>query len=260
MTPLIIANWKMNPVSSKEAKALLEFVRQEIRRMKNKNLEVVFCPPFLWMENFNNILGGAGRQASIIKLGSQNIFWEFKGAYTGEISAPMLKGLGVKYVIIGHSERRNYFSETDQMVNQKLKAALKFGLKPILCIGEKERGASDQIGEALSIVSEQLKQGLEGISSSKISEITIAYEPIWAIGTGDACSSDQAMEAGLFIRKILAKMYNRKAAENIRIVYGGSVNSQNAASYVKEARLNGLLVGGASLIGSEFVKIIESVK
>jgi len=169
--------------------------------------------------------------------------------------------LGCQYVIVGHSERRNYFGETVQIINQKLKIALRYGLKPILCIGETERNdANDEQDTVSKVLTEQLEQGLSGINQGKITEVVIAYEPIWAIGTGNFCSFQQAQEAGLFIRKVLTKLYSRKIAEKISILYGGSVNSQNSSSYVKEARLNGLLVGGSSLVVSEFVRILESLR
>ncbi len=166
----------------------------------------------------------------------------------------MLKGMGCNYVIVGHSERRKYFDETNEMVNKKLLAALKARLKQILCVGEKEEE------EMSFVIKSQLIEGLENINRAQMRDIAIAYEPVWAIGTGNPCQPDDAMKAGLFIRQTLSKLYNRKLAEEIPIIYGGSVNSKIAADYIKEAKMNGLLVGGASLDGAEFVKIIKQIK
>jgi len=198
-----------------------------------------------------------------VVFGAQDCFWEQKGAFTGEISPLELKNLGCQYVIVGHSERRKYLKETDEMINKEIKMVLKSRLKPILCLGEEARDTFNSDGKPLNemslIVAEQLEKALLGISASRIREMTIAYEPIWAIGTGSACSSDDAMKAGLFIRKTLAKIYDRTTAEKARIIYGGSVNSKNVNEYVKEARMDGVLVGGASLNASEFIRIIEKI-
>jgi triosephosphate isomerase len=177
----------------------------------------------------------------------------------------MLKNLGCQYVIIGHSERRQYFQEADEMINKKLKAALKVRLKPILCIGEEARDAFNSEGRVLNemslIVGEQLEKALVDIPMARIREIVIAYEPVWAISTntGIPCSPDDAMKAALFIRKILSKLYSRPIAEKVKIIYGGSVDSRNMVDYIKGARMDGVLVGGASLNASEFVKMVEKV-
>ena len=256
--PLVIANWKMNPATQKEAEHLFVAVKKEIRKIKEA--EIVICPPFVWLGKFCSLLGS---DISNFQLGSQDCFWEEKGAYTSQISPLMLKNLGCRYVIIGHSERRKYFKESDELINKKIKTALKTRLRPILCLGEEVRDTFDSQGQPLNEmslkVSEQLEKDLTGIPVAKIREIVIAYEPIWAIGTGIPCSSDEAMKAALFIRKTLAKFYNRPIAEKVKILYGGSVTSQNAADYVKGASMNGLLVGGASLNATEFVKIVEKV-
>lgn len=221
MKPLIIANWKCNPTTLNEAKKLFN---------KVKNLDAVICPPFVYL--------------SILKspsLGAQNCHYEQSGAYTGEVSNTMLKDLGVEYVIIGHSERRIHFKETDETINKKLKAAFKMGLKPILCIGEKK-------GEnARRIIASQLREDLRGISKKDLKKIVIAYEPIWAIGTGDFCKPDKAKKALDFIRKKI----------NTKILYGGSVNSKIARGYTKIG-FNGLLVGGASLNAEEFINIVKN--
>jgi len=258
--PLIIANWKMNPTTQKEAEHLFGAVEKGVRKIKEA--EMVICPPFIWLSFFKSSASFRSK-AFKIQLGAQDCFWEEKGAYTGEISPLMLKNLGCQYVIIGHSERRKYFQESDELINRKIKTALKVRLRPILCLGEEVRDTFDSQGQPLNEmslkVSEQLEKDLMGISTAKIREIVIAYEPIWAIGTGVPCSPDEAMKAALFIRKTLTKFYNRPIAERVKILYGGSVTSQNAADYVKGASMNGLLVGGASLNATEFVKIIENV-
>ncbi len=245
MKNLIIANWKMNPENAKEAKKLFDAVKKETRsrRQGTSGLEVVICPPFIYLY----LLKGLG-------LGAQNVFWEEKGAYTGEISAPMLKDLRVEYVIVGHSERRKYFGETDEIINKKLKKILAEGLTPILCVGE---NASE---EPSSVLGKQVTEGLRRVSNvnGQLSNVIIAYEPVWAIGTGNNCSVDKAQTALLLIKKIISQLYTRELANSIRILYGGSVNSQNSAPYIKEAGFNGLLVGGASLDPEEFIKIIKS--
>ena len=255
LKPLVIANWKCNPVTPKEAEHLFTAIKNGIGRIEE--VEVVICPPFIWL----SLLSASAKGGPAF--GAQDCFWEGKGAYTGEVSFLMIKNLGCQYVIIGHSERRKYFQETDEIVNKKLKAALKARLKPILCVGEEARDAFNSEGRPVNemslVVAEQLEKDLSGISLSRIRDIVIAYEPIWAIGTGNPCSSDDAMKAALFIRKTLNKLYNRTIAEKVKILYGGSVNSQNAVDYTKGARMDGLLVGGASLNASEFVKIVKKV-
>ena len=240
MKPLIIANWKMNPQTIKEAKRLFNLVKKGVKNIKKA--EVVICPPYVQFSIFNF-------QFSNIKLGAQDCSWEQKGPYTGEISPAMLKDAGCQYVIIGHSERRRYFKETDEMINKKLKVALKTKLNPILCIGETKEEREQ--GTTESVLRHQLVSDLEGISNTRFPQIVFAYEPIWAIGSGKPCDVEEAQKMGLLIRKIISK--------NVRILYGGSVNSKNAGGYIKEAGLQGLLVGNASLDAKEFIKIIKSV-
>lgn len=212
MKPLIVANWKMNPASLTEAKKLFDAIKKGIKNIKGA--AVVICPPFQYL--------------SFIKSGAQDVFWEDLGAYTGEISGLMLKNMGVKYVIIGHSERRKYFKETDEIIKKKIQAALKQNLKPILCI------------DKISQIPKDIKRNL-----------IIAYEPLFAIGTGKACSPGRAKQMRLGIRRIVDS--------KTPILYGGSVNSQNAQSYIKEAGFHGLLVGGASLKPKEFVDIVKTI-
>lgn len=256
---LIVGNWKMNPVSVKEAKNLAESVRKEVSRFKNNNVEVVICPPSIWLGFLAPFLSNDSRKKALLKMGGQDAFWETKGAYTGEVSAAMLKNLGCQYVILGHSERRRYFQESDQLINEKVKAALKSGLEVILCVGEQEK--EDEGSDDVSLaIKDQLEADLEGVSASKIDDVTIAYEPVWAIGTGQPCSPHQAMEAALFIRKILTRLYSRKTADKTRVLYGGSVTSRNAVDYLNDLQMNGLLIGGASLKADEFIKIIEKTE
>jgi triosephosphate isomerase len=241
MKNLVVANWKMNPISQKEAEDIFEKVKCVA---KVTNVEVVVCPPFIYLFLLKEL---ALRTPSSLGLGGQNICSEEKGAFTGEVSAIMLKDLGIEYVIIGHSERRKYFNETDESVNKKIKLAINAKLKVIFCIGETadERGS----GKKNEVLERQIKQGLAGIEN--LNDINIAYEPVWAIGTGNNCSVEETRESILFIKKFVGN--------DMRVLYGGSVKSENSGAYIKEAMSNGLLVGGASLIAEEFVKIIKSV-
>ncbi len=251
MKPLIVANWKCNPQTLQEAKRLFDLVKIGVKNIKK--VEEVICPPFIYLSAIKPY------NHKVIKLGAQNCFWEKEGAYTGEISLSMLKDIGCKYVIVGHSERRGYFKETDEMINKKLKAVLKEKLTPILCVGETKEQRNN--GETDKILRKQVETALKNVSSFKfqVSRLYIAYEPIWAIGTGEPCDVEEAQKIGLLIRKIILRLYSSKSAKNVQILYGGSVNSKNAAGYIKEAGLQGLLVGGASLKAKEFIKIIKAV-
>jgi len=234
MKNLIAGNWKMNPVSQKEAEDIFNAVKSGT---ENTTAEVIICPPNIYLP----ILSG-------LTLGAQNIYFEEKGAFTGEVSAAMLKDLGVEYVIIGHSERRKYFGETDELINKKIKKALEYGLKVIFCVGEtaEERDA----GKKNEVLERQLKIGLTEIDN--LENINIAYEPVWAIGTGNNCGIEETKESINFIREFVRS--------DTRIIYGGSVKSENSGAYIKEAGANGLLPGGASLIPEEFIKIVESAE
>ena len=208
----------------------------------------LFAFPYLSIIN-NNL--------SFIKLGAQNCFWKDKGPYTGEVSPQMLKSMGCKYVIVGHSERRQVFKETDEMVNVKIKETLKAKLQPIFCIGETEE--EKRAGKTFQVLEREIKKGLDKVSKKEIEKVIIAYEPIWAIGTGKACEENEVMTIALFIKKLMSRLYNKKVADNIRILYGGSVDSKNAPDYLRESKMQGLLVGGASLNSKEFIKIIKSL-
>ena len=248
MKLLVIANWKMNPLTEKEVKRLFTSIKKGLKG--RKNIEIVICPPFPYLSIINNLL-------SSIKLGAQDCFWKDKGPYTGEVSPQMLKNIGCKYVIVGHSERRETFKETDEMVNIKIKEILKAKLQPIFCIGETEE--EKKAGKTFHVLEREIKKGLDKISKKEIEKVIIAYEPIWAIGTEKACEENEVMTVALFIKKLVSRLYNKKVADNIRIIYGGSVNSKNASDYLRESKMQGLLVGGASLNSKEFIKIIKSL-
>jgi len=241
----IIGNWKMNPKTFKEARELFEGVKKAVK--KSGDVKVIICPPALWLKEFSP---GSNLNLS---LGAQNCHWEASGAYTGELSPQMLADAGAEFIIIGHSERRNYMGESDEIVNLKIKAALRAKLRPILCVGERT-------GEEMSLVVEnQLTKDLAGLSVNQMKEIMIAYEPVWAIGTGNNCLPDNALSATLFIKKIITKLYSRFLADKTPIIYGGSVHADNEDSYVNQARMNGVLVGGSSLETDEFIKIINDL-
>ncbi len=242
--PLIAGNWKMNTTVG-EAVELVSEMRRGLDEVAG--VEKVVCPPFISLAAVKEVIKG-----SSIKLGAQNLYFEEKGAYTGEISPLMLAKL-CDFVIIGHSERRQYFGETGEIVNKKVQAALRVELKPILCIGE--RLEENEAGRTEGVVAEQLRSSLSGIDS--LDGLVIAYEPVWAIGTGKAATGRQANEAIGFIRHSLAQLYNEDIAQEVRILYGGSVNAANAAEFINQPEVDGALVGGASLKASEFLSIVK---
>jgi len=236
--PVIAGNWKMNTTVG-EATELAKIMRGELDKIIN--VDKVICPPFVSLAPVGELIKG-----SSVKLGAQNLYFAEKGAYTGEISPLMLADL-CEFVIIGHSERRQYFKETGEVVNKKIVAALKVGLKPILCIGE--RLEENEAGKTEEVVTEQLRSSLASIED--LDGLIIAYEPVWAIGTGKAATSEQANETISFIRQNIAKLYSDKIAQGIRILYGGSVTSTNAAEFMHQPEIDGALVGGASLKATE---------
>lgn len=252
---LIIANWKMNPDTLVEAEELSVSIARGLASVNN--LEVVVCAPFVYLTILANI---ANRKFS---LGGQNCFYEQKGAYTGEVSASMLKDLGSEYVIVGHSERKKYFGENNEIINKKTKAALKAGLNVILCIGEETRDSFDSRGqwtkEIDPALKDQLMEALADVKKPQMLKISIAYEPVWAIGTGNPATPDDVFSVKLFIRKILSELYDRKTADSIRVLYGGSTDKKNASMFTKEGQADGLLVGGASLDETEFLGILKSI-
>ena len=244
--PVIAGNWKMFNTTS-EAATLVNELIPVVARFSDR--EIVVCPPFTALAAVKPILSETG-----IKLGAQNVHWEDKGAFTGEISPAMLKDAGCDYVILGHSERRQFFAETDENVNRKLKAVLKAGLIPIVCVGESlsEREA----GITSTVVSRQIKIGLDGIDAENAKKIIIAYEPIWAIGTGRTASATDANAVCAFIRLTLTGMLGTPVADAIRIQYGGSVKPENIDELMGSSDIDGALVGGASLKAADFGRIV----
>lgn len=246
--PIIAGNWKMN----KTVKEAQELVRGLIQKLKGiRDVDIVVCPPFIALEEVAKIIPGTN-----IQLGAQDVHWEDSGAYTGEVSCPMLLELGCQYVIIGHSERRAYFGETNETVNKKAQAVLKYNLTPIICVGE--RLEQREKGQTFEVITDHLKGGLKDISLAEAKKIVIAYEPVWAIGTGITATPEQAQEAHNFIRNLLKQLYNEEVANLIRIQYGGSVKPENITDLMAKDDVDGALVGGASLKIDTFVKIVKS--
>ena len=246
--PFIAGNWKMNKTVG-EACDLVRELKTTISGITGK-VEVAVAPPFTALHAVRKELEG-----SSIRLAAQNLYWEERGAFTGEVSPPMLKEVGCHYVIIGHSERRQFFGETDETVNRRIKAALPQGLKVIFCIGEtlKER----EEGKTFSVIERQMEGGLKGLGDKEIGDMVIAYEPVWAIGTGKTATPEQAEEVHRFIREKLGKLYSRKVSEEIRIQYGGSVTPENIKGLMNQPNIDGALVGGASLKAESFSKIVR---
>ena len=243
---IIAGNWKMNMLPNEAIK----FIDEIAPLVKDTKNEVVLCVPYI--DLFYSLLTA---QNTNIKIGAQNMHQEEKGAYTGEVSAEMLKSIGVEYVIIGHSERRQYFSETDETVNKKIKAAFEYGLKPIVCVGENLEQREDGVAE--EIITKQTELALDGLSKDQVKNTIIAYEPIWAIGTGKTATSEDANNSVKAIREKIAKLYGKEVAEEVIIQYGGSVKSSNAAELFSTSDIDGGLVGGASLKPEEFAKIVN---
>jgi triosephosphate isomerase (TIM) len=248
-TPLIVGNWKMNKTASQAA----IFVGELIQHLSPSptGVELVVAPPFTALESVGRILG----TRAPIQLGAQNLFWEAQGAYTGEISAPMLKDLGCRYVILGHSERRTLFGERGDGIRRKIQAAFAHGLRPILCIGESL--AQRDTGSTNEVLTQQIHESLSGFAAEDLTSLTIAYEPIWAIGTGRSATTEQAVAAHQAIRSVLAATASPVIAEGTRILYGGSVTTQNIASLLSSSEVDGALIGGACLEVSSFATIAQ---
>ncbi|WP_417203135.1 triose-phosphate isomerase [Acetoanaerobium sticklandii] len=244
--PIIAGNWKMH----KTIAEALEFVEKIKAEVAGTDVETVICTPFTQLKDIKQAVKDTN-----IKVGAQNMHYEEKGAFTGEISAAMLKELMVDYVIIGHSERRQYFNETDETVNKKVKKALAYEITPIMCVGEslEEREAE----KTKEIVKDQTKKGLEGLTNEQVSSLVIAYEPIWAIGTGKTASSQDANEVIAYIREVVKDMYSEEVSEEVRIQYGGSVKPSNVEEIMNESDIDGALVGGASLEASDFTALVN---
>jgi triosephosphate isomerase len=247
---LLIANWKMNK-GLVQSQQFAEELKAHFEKQKGIVDEIVLCPPFTSLEAVHRKLNGTE-----MKLGAQNVYYESSGAYTGEISCGMLKSCGCDYVIAGHSERRRYFNETNAIVNKKVLIALDEGLKPILCIGETLQEHEDKITEA--VIDEQLSSCLSHVNIEDIPNVVIAYEPVWAIGTGKNATSHQAESVHNFIRKKLKKLYSEEISQNARVIYGGSITPENAKELFAPQTINGGLVGGASLEVASFIEIINS--
>jgi len=248
---IIAANWKMNMTQTESA----EFVRSLLLDIGDiREVDVVIIPPFTAIAKVTESLG----KAQNIKVGAQNMHWERSGAFTGEISAALLRDLFVRYVVLGHSERRTLFGETDEIVNRKLRAAHEATLKPIVCVGETlEQRDADRVEKVLA---KQLRGSLAGLDAKEFQETTIAYEPVWAIGTGRNATPEQAQQAHAFIRETLAELSDQATADKIRIQYGGSVKPSNARQLMSQADIDGALVGGASLEARSFAEIINAAR
>lgn len=244
--PIIAGNWKMNK-TPEEAK---ELVTALVPLVKDAKCDVVICPPFVDLCAVKPIIAGTN-----IHLGVQNIHWAEKGAFTGEISADMLKAHGVEYAIVGHSERRQYFGETDATVNQRAKAAIAAGITPIICVGESLEQRESGVTNA--VVSGQTEAALDGIEAKDVETLVIAYEPIWAIGTGKTATKEDANATIAVIRGAIAEVYGKDVAEKVRIQYGGSMNPKNASELMSMPEIDGGLIGGASLKAEDFSKVVN---
>jgi len=242
--PFIAGNWKMNTTVAEAERLVLEMLE---RLDRIEGVEKVLCPPFVSLVGIGMML-----ENSSIKLGAQNMYFESKGAYTGEVSPPMLKEL-CEFVILGHSERRWYFGETDEIINRKVRAALANELKPILCVGE--RLEENEAGNTQEVIGRQVRGALNGIEP--VPDLVVAYEPVWAIGTGKAASGKQAAATIQFVRDVVRELWDKSVAQDLRILYGGSVTSANVAEFIALLEIDGALVGGASLKADEFVGIVK---
>ena len=245
---LIAGNWKMNKTPA-DAVTLIQETAALIG--KQTDVDVVVCPPFIALESASRALEG-----STLKLGAQNMHFEASGAFTGEISAPMLRAFFATHVILGHSERRTYFGENDELINKKVLAALRNQLRPILCVGETL--AEREGGSTLKVVQTQTERDLEGVSKELAASVIIAYEPVWAIGTGKVATTEQAQEVHAFIRGLLTKLFGEAVAQKIRILYGGSMKPANAPELLAQKDIDGGLIGGASLEARSFVDLVNA--
>ena len=248
--PFVAGNWKMN-TDSHTSVSLAEGISSGALEVAGHSVDVMVCPPFVYLQAVAKALS-----SSSIAVGAQDVYIEQKGAFTGEISALMLKDIGCSYALCGHSERRHVIGEPDELISKKVKAAISGGLLPILCVGEQlEERQADKTAE---VVTRHIKNGLADLSAEKVSAVTIAYEPVWAIGTGLTATPQQAQDVHALIRKLLGEMYEGPLAEGIRILYGGSAKPDNAAELMRRQDIDGLLVGGASLKADDFLAIIQA--
>ncbi|MFL0267650.1 triose-phosphate isomerase [Candidatus Clostridium radicumherbarum] len=244
--PIIAGNWKMH----KTVDEAVSFVEEIKPLVKDAKCEVVVCPTFVCLDAVVKAAKGSN-----IKVGAQNLHFEEKGAFTGEVAPNMLEAIGVDYVIIGHSERRQYFNETDETVNKKLKAAFDHNIIPILCIGEALDEREADITE--EVIGRQIKLDLAGLNKDQVEKIVIAYEPIWAIGTGKTATSDQANDTISYIRKVVTNLYGTETSDKVRIQYGGSVKPSTISEQMAKSDIDGALVGGASLVAADFAAIVN---
>lgn len=246
--PIIAGNWKLNN-TEKQTVELVTALRNEL--VDVQGVDIVICPVFTFLTVVQDILID-----SDIAVGAQNLYWEDSGAFTGEVSAPLLKDVGVTYVIIGHSERRQFFGETNQTVNKKIRAALKHELTPIVCVGEVL--AQREADQTFDVIRSQIEESLAGFSAAEARKMIVAYEPAWAIGTGKTATPRQAQDVHKFIRDLLTELYDEKTAADVRIQYGGSVKPDNIAELISQPDIDGALVGGASLKVDSFVQIVRN--
>lgn len=252
MKKILVGNLKMNILSPHEREKYFSDFEAELKKNDVSDISLVLCPPFIHLEAFKKRLGES------LMIGAQDVFCEDKGAYTGEISPKMLKNFGAEHVIVGHSERRKYFGENGKLINAKMEAALKSGLKPILCVGETL--AEKNANQIMKVLTVQLREAFHDISKMRAGNVIIAYEPIWSVGTDKVPGGNEIMEAKVIIRKILFSIFDRKIAESIPVIYGGSVSSFTAKQVIIDGAMDGALVGRESLIPKEFLKIASLIK
>ena len=246
-TPVIAGNWKMNKTVA-EAVALASEIKEKVAGVEN--VKIIVCPVFTAVKSVADVLKGTN-----VKVGAQDMYWETSGAYTGEVSGEMLLEAGAEYVIIGHSERRQYFGETNETVNKKLKKALSIGLKPIVCIGETL--ADREAGTTEAVVGKQVKEGFVGLTAEEMKGTIIAYEPVWAIGTGKTATAEQAEAVHAFVRNLVAQLWDKETADAVIIQYGGSMKPENVASLLAQPDIDGGLIGGAALKADSFEKLVK---
>jgi triosephosphate isomerase len=250
--PLIAGNWKMYK-NLEESIELASTLKSLVKDVDESKAEIAICPVFVNLQAVAGVIKGSN-----IKLGAQNVYPKAEGAFTGEISPAMLRSVGCHYVIIGHSERREYFKETNEFINEKVKTVMEYGLLPILCVGEK---LSDrEKGTTNDVIRDHVTGGLKGITKEKVQHVVIAYEPVWAIGTGKTATTEQAQEVHKFIRGLLTELYDKPTAESMRIQYGGSVKPDNAKALMSMPDIDGALVGGAALKADSFEAIVKFYK
>ncbi len=253
MEKIVVGNLKMNISSVAERDRYFESFKKELKELKVAKTQVVLCVPAVHLESFAKKI-----KSKIVSIGLQNIFWEDKGSYTGEISAVMATNLGAQFVIIGHSERRKYFGETNSENNLKIKAALKSKLTPVYCIGETKD--EKDAGNAAQVIIEQITEGFADLSSTQAQKVVIAYEPVWAVGSDSIPTSDEILEVKILLKKIFAEMYGLPVVEKMTVLYGGSVKAESVDQVCNQPGLNGVLVGRESLIPRDFFKIVSAIE